>query len=196
MRPGPVSFLAALGIAATVGSAASLEQAHALLQARQQADTNATELPSTAVSSSEPSSPGSKYNDAGFWRGGPELATAESPFYPATGNGGWEWAYQEAKSLVSQMTLEEKVNLTTGVASAGRCEGTLGTVERFGIPALCFQDGPAGFRTSDFVTVFPAGVTTAATWNRQLIYDRAAALGAEFKGKGVVSTLAPSLDLT
>lgn len=39
------------------------------------------------------------------------------PFYPspwADGNGGWEKAYMRAKEFVSQLTLTEKVNLTTG----------------------------------------------------------------------------------
>lgn len=39
------------------------------------------------------------------------------PFYPspwADGSGEWEAAYLKAKDFVSQLTLVEKVNLTTG----------------------------------------------------------------------------------
>jgi hypothetical protein len=47
-----------------------------------------------------------------------DLATSP-PFYPAPwmdpAATGWEEAYQKAKDFVSQLTLLEKVNLTTGV---------------------------------------------------------------------------------
>ena len=40
------------------------------------------------------------------------------PWYPSpwgSGSGGWAQAYTKAQAIVSQMTLVEKVNLTTGV---------------------------------------------------------------------------------
>lgn len=40
------------------------------------------------------------------------------PYYPSpwgSGDGGWESAYAKAQAFVSQLTLLEKVNLTTGV---------------------------------------------------------------------------------
>lgn len=42
------------------------------------------------------------------------------PFYPSpwiTGTGEWSDAYAKAKDFVSQLTLLEKVNLTTGMLS-------------------------------------------------------------------------------
>lgn len=87
------------------------------------------------------------------------------------------------------MTLDEKANLTSGVT--GRCAGTLGSVERFGIPEFCLQDGPAGVRPVHGVSQFPAGLTTAATWDRDLIYARAAAMGQEFYDQGT-SQFTPS----
>ena len=45
-------------------------------------------------------------------------------------------------------------------------------------------DGPATVGRNELVSVFPAGVTTAATWDRALILERAQALGSEVKGKG------------
>jgi len=45
------------------------------------------------------------------------LATSD-PFYPTpwmTGQGEWSDAYTKAKAFVGQLTLLEKVNLTTGV---------------------------------------------------------------------------------
>ncbi|CBQ71352.1 related to beta-glucosidase [Sporisorium reilianum SRZ2] len=172
--------------------AASLEHLNMLFHTRQADASNSTDSSSVNwnISSSDNSALATAPLAGTFYRGGPALADANSPFHPVTGNGGWEWAVVKARSVVGQLTLEEKVNLTAGI-TGGRCEGTLGRVDRFGIPELCFQDGPAGFRASDFVTVFPAGVTTAATWNRDLIYKRAAALGAEFVAKGVNVHLGP-----
>lgn len=46
-------------------------------------------------------------------------------------------------------------------------------------------------RPADFASQFPAQVTVAATWDRDLFYGRAAALGAEFRGKGIHIALAP-----
>ncbi|CAE6532924.1 unnamed protein product, partial [Rhizoctonia solani] len=46
-------------------------------------------------------------------------------------------------------------------------------------------------RPADFASQFPAQVTVAATWDRDLIYDRAVALDAEFKGKGIHVMLGP-----
>lgn len=109
-----------------------------------------------------------------------------------TGTGGWEWAVHKAKHAVSTLSLAEKVNLTGGIGSVGRCEGTLGRVDKLGIPELCFQDGPAGFRSSDLVTVFPAALTTGATWNPALMEKRGEAMAAEFRGKGVNVLLGPA----
>ncbi|TKY87542.1 hypothetical protein EX895_003556 [Sporisorium graminicola] len=172
--------------------AASLEHLNLLFNTRQAQSDNQTDAVSINwnISSSDNSALATAPLAGTFYRGAPELADVNSPFHPVTGNGGWEWAVEKARGVVGQLTLEEKVNLTAGI-TGGRCEGTLGRVDRFGIPELCFQDGPAGFRASDFVTVFPAGVTTAATWNRDLMYKRAAALGAEFVAKGVNVHLGP-----
>lgn len=40
-------------------------------------------------------------------------------------------------------------------------------------------------------TQFPAGVTSAATWDRELIYERSRAMGQEFYDLGVHVALAP-----
>lgn len=100
----------------------------------------------------------------------------------ATGGKAWQSAFTKASKLVAQMTLDEKANLTSGVT--GRCAGTLGSVERLGIPSFCLQDGPAGVRPVHGVSQFPAGLTTAATWDRDLMYARAAAMGQEFHDQG------------
>ncbi|KIY46801.1 glycoside hydrolase [Fistulina hepatica ATCC 64428] len=84
--------------------------------------------------------------------------------------GAWADAYAKAVAIVAEMTIEEKVNLTSG--SLGPCSGNLWGVPRLGIPRLCFEDGPAGVRPVYGVSQFPAGLTTAATWDHELIYNR------------------------
>jgi len=56
----------------------------------------------------------------------------------AEGNGGvdpdWQAAYARARELVSQMTLEEKVNMTRG--HTGTCVGNTFNISSLGIPPL------------------------------------------------------------
>jgi hypothetical protein len=50
--------------------------------------------------------------------GGSLFNVTSPPYYPSPwmdGSGGWEDAYRRAQEFVSQLTLLEKVNLTTGV---------------------------------------------------------------------------------
>ena len=63
---------------------------------------------------------------------------------------------------VATFTLEEKVNVTTGVGWAlGRCVGNIPPVADF--PGLCLEDSPLGVRFADFATGFPAGINAATT---------------------------------
>ncbi|KAI5854414.1 beta-glucosidase-related glycosidase [Tricharina praecox] len=119
------------------------------------------------------------------------------PYYPSP-KGGWiaDWsvAYAKAAQMVGQMTLAEKVNITTTIGwSQGLCVGNTGPVDRLGFPSICAQDGPLGIRFADLITAFPPGITTGATWDEELMYARAAAMGAEAKAKGVHVLLGPSV---
>ncbi|KAF2665030.1 hypothetical protein BT63DRAFT_434521 [Microthyrium microscopicum] len=117
------------------------------------------------------------------------------PFYPSPwmdGSGDWGDAYEKAKAFVSQLTLVEKVNLTTGVGwESEACVGNTGSIPRLGFQSLCMQDSPLGIRFSDYNSAFPAGGTVAASWDRQVWYDRGYAMGAEHNGKGVDVQLGP-----
>lgn len=62
-----------------------------------------------------------------------------------------------------------------------------------GFPQLCLQDGPLGVRTTDNITAFPAGISTGATWSKELMYQRGVAMGQEFRGKGANFYLGPSV---
>ncbi|EKD20195.1 uncharacterized protein L3040_007192 [Drepanopeziza brunnea f. sp. 'multigermtubi'] len=129
----------------------------------------------------------------------PDATTSDSrfsePFYPSpwmNGQGEWADAYAKAKDFVSQLTLLEKVNLTTGVGWQGeQCVGQVGSIPRLGFRSLCMQDSPVGVRFADYVSVFPSGQTVAATFDRSLFYARGYALGKEHKAKGVTVQLGP-----
>lgn len=101
----------------------------------------------------------------------------------------WATAYKKAKALVAQMTVEEQSNLTRGFT--GSCVGNTGTVDRLGIPALCFSDAPDGIRGQEFVSAFPAGIHVASTFDHDLMYKYGVALGEEYRAKGINVALGP-----
>lgn len=106
----------------------------------------------------------------------------------------WAAAYTKAKAMIANFTLEQKVNLTTGIGWAyGRCVGNIAPVGNF--PGLCLEDSPLGVRFTDFVTAFPAGINVATTWSRALMRLRGASMGSEFVGKGVNVALGPMMNL-
>ncbi|KAK6520542.1 hypothetical protein TWF506_000794 [Arthrobotrys conoides] len=130
----------------------------------------------------------------------PDIPTFEHhspPAYPppiGTGDGFPEWseAYSKAQAVVAQMTIAEKVNLTSGVGWEGeQCVGNTGGVPRLGIRGLCLQDSPLGIRFGQYSSAFPAGVTIASTWDDDLAYARGLAMGVEHRGKGVDVQLGP-----
>jgi beta-glucosidase len=118
--------------------------------------------------------------------------------------GSWEESYNLAYAVVGQMTLSEKIGIVTGTGmlnsnrlsltfwilvanhtEIGRCVGETTPVTRLGIPSLCFNDGPAGVRSTKGVTGFPTGINTASTFSHRLMRARGQALGEEFRGKGI-----------
>lgn len=130
-----------------------------------------------------------------FWKA--PMNGQSPPWYP-TPKGGtardWKDSYAKAAAMVEQMTLVEKVNITTGLGWAmGLCVGNTGPVERLGFPSLCLQDGPLGIRFADNVTAFPAGITVAATWDRELMFQRGKAHGHEAYLKGINVLLGPAM---
>ncbi|KAI6778868.1 beta-glucosidase A-like protein [Emericellopsis cladophorae] len=107
---------------------------------------------------------------------------------------GWEEAYIKARDFVSQLTLLEKVNITTGVGWMGeRCVGNVGGVPRLGLRGFCMQDGPLGIRFSDYNSAFPASITAGATFSKHLLRDRGFKLGSEQRDKGTDVLLGPAL---
>ncbi|KAJ4363052.1 hypothetical protein N0V83_010170 [Neocucurbitaria cava] len=114
------------------------------------------------------------------------------PVYPSpniTGVGGWEDALEKAKAFVAQLTIEEKADMVTG--QAGPCVGNIVSIPRLGFSGLCLQDGPLAIRVADYASVFSAGVSAGATWDKDIMYERGLAMGQEFKAKGAHVVLGP-----
>ncbi|KAG5356284.1 putative beta-glucosidase A [Yarrowia sp. B02] len=104
----------------------------------------------------------------------------------------WRNALNQSLALLAELTLPEKVNITTGLGwGGGTCVGNTGGVPRLGIKGLCLQDGPLGIAQTDYVTVFPCGIAMAATFDRTLVRQRGVAIGQEAKAKGVDVHLGP-----
>ncbi|KAJ5929025.1 hypothetical protein N7454_006873 [Penicillium verhagenii] len=115
--------------------------------------------------------------------------------YPSpngSGSGDWAAAYKKATALVSQMTLEEKNNLTYGIDTTDTsCVGVIGAIARLGFPGMCLQDAGNGVRMADFVNSYPSGIHVGASWNKSLAHDRGWHMAGEFKTKGVNIALGP-----
>ena len=121
-----------------------------------------------------------------------QTSPADYPSPWGEGLGDWAAAYGYAKAFVSQLTLTEKVNLTTGVGWEGeKCVGNNGAIPRLAFKAMCLEDSPLGVRFGDFASAFSAGVTIAATWDRALMYQRGYDMGSEHREKGVDIQLGP-----
>jgi len=107
------------------------------------------------------------------------------------GSTSWAAAHAKAVALVSQMTLEERSNITVGYPPSTGCSGVTGSVPRLNWAGLCLSDAGNGLRNTNFVNAWSSGVHVGATWNKDLAMQRAFHMGAEFKKKGVNVALGP-----
>ena len=118
------------------------------------------------------------------------------PVYPTpegSGLGDWASAYGKAKAFVSQLTIEEKTNLTGGTTARNGCSGNINPIQRLSFPGLCVTDAGNGVRGTDFVTGFASGIHAGASWNKQVVYQRGVDQGGEFRLKGVNLQLGPMM---
>ncbi|MGG4553362.1 glycoside hydrolase family 3 C-terminal domain-containing protein [Paenibacillus humicus] len=109
---------------------------------------------------------------------------------------------RDMKSLIAQMTLEEKAGLCSGL-DFWHLKG----IERLGIPSIMVTDGPHGLRKqaadadhlglneSVPATCFPSAVGLASTWNRELIRQVGEALGQECQAENVAVLLGPGANI-
>ncbi|KAF4630304.1 hypothetical protein G7Y89_g7831 [Cudoniella acicularis] len=107
----------------------------------------------------------------------------------ATYSTSWASAISQANNFVNQLNLTEKVGIVTG--GSGFCIGNIAAIPRVGFTGICLSDGPTAVNRMDLVSIFPAGLTIAASWDKDLMYQRGFALGSEFKAKGSHVGLGP-----
>ena len=108
----------------------------------------------------------------------------------------------DIEKILQQMTLEDKIALCSG-------ENFWETkkYEQYGIPSLFMCDGPHGLRKQENAadmlgvhasrpaTCFPAEVTTAGSWDAELLAAIGAAIGEEAREQGVGLVLGPGANL-
>lgn len=109
---------------------------------------------------------------------------------------------RDLKKLISQMTLEEK---------AGLCSGLdfwhTKPVERLGIPSIMMSDGPHGLRKQESeadhlglnesvkAVCFPAGCATASSFDVELMEELGETLGEECQAENIGVLLGPAVNI-
>ena len=98
----------------------------------------------------------------------------------------------DIKNLINQMTIKEKAELLTG-------DGGMLThaIERLGIPAKNFADGPHGVRheKEENCTSFPNLCCAAATFDTDLLYEMGEALAGDCIERDVDMLLGPGINI-
>ncbi len=92
--------------------------------------------------------------------------------------------------LLSRMTLEEKIDYIGGYNGF-----YIRAIERLGVPEIKLTDGPVGTHKDGKSTAYPAGVLTASTWNRGLVYELGRQLGRDSRARGVHILLGPGVNI-
>lgn len=80
------------------------------------------------------------------------------------GGGDLTEALAKARDLVSNMTLEEKVVLTTGGTLGNGCHGAIEAIGRVNFPGMCLCDAGNGLRATDYVSSYPSGIHVGARY--------------------------------
>lgn len=123
---------------------------------------------------------------------------------------------EQAHQIVSQMTLDDKITLVSGMGMSltqgrqgefDRVPGTAGytyALAHLGLKSIALADGPAGLRIwpkregverTFYATAFPVASAVAATWDETLVHQVGVAMGNEVKEYGVDVLLAPGMNL-
>lgn len=108
---------------------------------------------------------------------------------------------RDIKGIISQMTLEEKASLCSGLDF-----WHTKPIERLGIPSIMMTDGPHGLRKQDEksgqglhssvpATCFPTASCLASSWDRELIKRVGKAIGEECQAEGVSIILGPAVNI-
>jgi len=110
----------------------------------------------------------------------------------------WEAAHARALRVVAELTAQQTYRLLRG--SGGAFVGNTLAIPEHGIPSLKMQDAGNGFRMTEpglqgTTTQWPCNLALASTWDEALVHSVAAAIGAEFRGKGANVLLGPGVNV-
>lgn len=94
------------------------------------------------------------------------------------------------EDLLEKMTLEEKIDYIGGFKGF-----YIRAIPRLDVPEIKLTDGPVGTHKDGKSTAYPAGVLSASTWNRNLVYELGKQLGRDSKARGVHVLLGPGLNI-
>ena len=97
---------------------------------------------------------------------------------------------RRAQTLLSQMTLDEKLSYIGGYN-----DFYIREIKRLGIPAIKMSDGPQGLRNDGKSNAMPCGIMLASTWNKDLATAYGKALGEDAKARGVHILLGPGVNI-
>ncbi len=95
----------------------------------------------------------------------------------------------QIETILSQLTLEEKIDLIAGSGFGTR------PLPRLGIPAFQMSDGPVGVRSPGPSTAFAAGIGLAATWDTELAAKVGKQIGRDGRARGSHFLLGPGVNL-
>ena len=93
-------------------------------------------------------------------------------------------------SILSQMTLEEKIDYI-----GGDQDFYIRAVPRIGLPAFKMSDGPVGVRNYGPATTLAGGIALAATWDTELVRRAGTVLGEDARARGVHFLLGPGVNI-
>jgi beta-glucosidase len=115
---------------------------------------------------------------------------------------------ERAAALLKNMTQDEKLVMLHGPATGPCCQcttsptcayvGNIAKNDRLQIPPVTMNDGPQGFRDDNFqgsTTAFPSGLTMAASFDVDAMFEWGQGMGKEFYAKGANVQLGPGLCL-
>jgi beta-glucosidase len=134
----------------------------------------------------------------------PRGPAASAPAQARTAGRGLAWqgmavdaamAEERADKILSEMTLDEKLDYISGSEAPKAANMYIRAVPRVGVPALKMSDGPLGVRTWGPSTEYPAGIAMAATWDTELERRVGIQMGRDARARGVNFILGPGMNI-
>mgnify|MGYP001202545379 CR=1 FL=1 len=123
--------------------------------------------------------------------------------------GTWTEAQKQdlIKQVISQMTIDEKINMIggtkgsaadgTAIKNSGAAGGTFtsANLQSMGVTPLTLSDGPAGVRMGYKATTWTSPTSIASSWDKEVMHDIAVQTGKEASFYGVDVMLSPGQNI-